>query len=297
MIDLNEMALFSAVVEQGSFVGASRALGIPKSTLSRKVAGLEERLGSRLLHRTTRTVRPTEIGQRYYQKTARIIADATEADLLVQSSQGSPVGRLRVTTTLLFARLFLGPLLPEFHRLYPRVELDLQAMDRRVDLIAEGFDVAIRAGEMDDSSLVARRLGGEAMLLCASPSYLAVHGVPQTVSELVHHRCVVMGDSLASTWRFHTPLGPESVVVRGILTVNDIELAKEGALAGMGIARVPRFLCEEDLKRGSLVPVLGGCGVKESPVYVVYPSARQLSTKVRSFVDFVVERVPPQMEK
>jgi DNA-binding transcriptional LysR family regulator len=287
MVDLNELVIFAKVVEKGSFVGAARAMGVPKSTVSRKVAELEERLGTRLLVRTTRTVRPTEVGRAYFERATRIVAEVEEADRAVQDSQDTPAGLLRITTTMIFAQRYLAPLLGGFHDLHPRVEVEIAATDRIVDLVNEGFDLAIRAGRLADSSLVARRIGSGNTALVASPAYLARRGTPARVEDLRDHDCLLLGSGGGGQpWRVDTGDGPLTLTVTGPLVANDVEILHQAALVGMGITRLPVFLANEDVLAGRLVVVLPGSMPSDAGVFLVYPDSRQLSAKVRAFVEY-----------
>jgi len=289
MIDLNALVLFAKVVEKQSFVAAARALGVPKSTVSRKVAELEERLGARLLVRTTRAVRLTEAGRSYYDRATRIVADAEEAEALVRDAGETPVGHLRLTTTMAFAERAIAPRMTEFHRRYPRVTVEILATDRRVDLVGEGFDLAIRAGTLDDSSLIARRLAPAGLMVVASPSYLAAHGTPTVIEDLRNHACLLLGTGIAGhQWPLTGPDGPLTVAVTGPLVANDIGILYRACVGGLGIARLPRFLIAEDLAAGRLVPVLPEASPADAGVYLVYPGGRKVPGKVRVFLDFFV---------
>ena len=292
MIDLNEMLIYAKVLETGSFIGAARALGVPKSTVSRKVAELEHRLGTRLLVRTTRKVHPTEVGRTYFEHATRITAQAEAADLGVQEAQALPVGRLRITTTMVFAQRHLAPMLGELRRLYPRMDVEILAADRMVDLVGEGFDLAIRAGRLDDSTLIARRVGSGNTLLVASPDYLASAGTPRRIEDLRSHACLLLGTGPGGqTWYLQGPDGPHTITVTGPLTANDVEILRQAALTGLGITRLPVFMIGEDLAAGRLVEVLPGASPANLGVYLVYPGGRQLSAKVRAFTEFFLEKV------
>lgn len=287
MIDWNEMVVFCKVVEAGSFVGAARNLGLPKSTVSRKVARLEDRLGVRLLHRTTRVVRTTPVGQAYYERCASLVADAEDAERVVTSAQERPTGLLRITTSTLIGERWLGSLVTEYLRANPDVRIDLLLTNRMVDIVDEGYDLAFRAGVLPDADLIARRLQRGRTVLVASPDYLAARGTPDSLDDLSDHDCIIVGnDSKRGVWAF----ADMRVAVSGRLAVNDIRMARDAALAGLGIARMPSFLVAEDLGSGRLARVLPQIPDNFGGLYAVYPSRRHLSTAVRSFVDFVVDR-------
>ena len=290
MDTLSGMKAFTKVVEEGSFTAAARALGMPKSTVSRHVAALEDHLGVRLLHRTTRSLRPTDVGQAYYDRASRIVADVTEAEEAVTQMQRAPRGKLRVTAGVSFGAQYLGPLVSGYMKRYPEVEVEVVLTDRFVDLIDEGFDVAVRAGKLADSSLIARKLGTARMVICGSPEYLAAHGKPRSVDDLKGHRCIRYGHNRqGSTWSLRggtVPLGTE-------LTVNNGDLIRELAVAGLGLALLPVFIVGQELEAGRLVQVLPDEVEQTGGVYVVYPHSRHLSAKVRAFVDHCVDSCKP----
>lgn len=287
MVDWNEMVVYCRVVEAGSFVGAARVLGLPKSTVSRKVARLEDRLGVRLLHRTTRVVRTTPVGQAYYERCMSLVNDAEEAERLVTSAQERPSGLLRVTTSTIIGERWLGGIVTDYLHENPDVRIDLLLTNRMVDLVDEGYDLAFRAGVLPDADLIARRLQKGRTVLVASPAYLARRGEPRRPEDLEQHDCVVVGaDSGRGVWSF----GDLRLAVTGRIAINDVRLAREAALAGLGIARMPSFLINEDIAAGRLKRVLPSLPDNFGGLYAVYPSRRHLSTAVRSFVDFVIDR-------
>ena len=288
---LGGMRAFTRVVDEGSFTAAARALGLPKSTVSRHVAALEDHLGVRLLHRTTRTLRPTEAGQGFYQRACQILGDVDDAEIEVTQLQASPRGRLKITAGVSFGANFLGDIVADFCRTYPAIEVEISLTDRFVDLITEGYDVAIRAGRLDDSSLIARRLGSASTVICASPAYLAAHGTPRSVDDLKDHNCVRYGLSRhGSAW----PLKSGSIAVSGMLTIDNGELMRALAVEGLGLAMMPVFICGRELDSGELVSVLDDEILDGGGVYAVYPDSRNLSAKVRAFVDHAAECCSPR---
>lgn len=292
MIDLNDMAVFVRVIEEASFVGAARRLGLPKSTVSRRVADLEARLGVKLLHRTTRMVRATEAGTAYYERCAPLIAAAEEAERAVLRSQEAPSGLLRVTAPMLLGERLLAPVVFEYLRAWPDVRVALHLADEWVDLVEGGFDLAFRAGVLPDSSLVARRLGTATVCLVASPAYVSARGAPPSVASLREHACIVVGAGPGPhTWTLVDHDGPRHVPVNGPLVVNQVALALQAALAGLGVARLPRFLCEPELAAGRLVEVLADRPPAGGGVYAVLPGGRAPPTKVRVFLDLVNARL------
>lgn len=289
-MDLNELLIFARVAQAGSFSAAARALGLPKSTVSRKVAVLEERLGARLLQRTTRRVSLTDAGRAYQQHCARILAAVEEGERAVSHMQEAPRGLLRVTAPVTFA--YLWPILAEYLERHPAVQADLVHTDRRVDLVEEGFDVAIRAGHLADSSLIARRLGTEWRVAVASPAYLQRHGAPAQPAALADHDGIAFGAE-RTHWRLER--GPQRVAIPMAprLVVNDFHGLREAALAGLGIALIPVHVASDDLRAGRLQRVLPDWRSPQTPIHAVYPSNRFLAPKVAAFLDLLLERMTP----
>lgn len=291
-MDLNEILVFTKVIEAGSFIGASRALDMPKSTVSRKVTELEGRLGARLLQRTTRKLSLTEVGQAFYQHAARVVAEAEEAELVVGRMQEVPRGLLRVTTPLNFG--YLAPVVVSFLERYPEVQLEVVCADRVVDLIQEGFDVAVRAGSLADSSLVTRSLGVLQNYAVASPAFLKKNGAPKEPHDLERFDCVVFGAGIdRSSWRLYRNGKTLTVNVNALFTVNDFDFLDAAVLAGLGVAMVPVFRCIEPLRQKRLVRLLPEWCSPHIPLQAVYPSTRHLSPKVKAFLDHLRERMNP----
>lgn len=284
---------FITVAELASFSQAARRLGLSKSLVSRHVSGLEAELGVLLLTRTTRRLALTEAGRAYAERCQRILADLEEADQAIGNLQAAPRGRLKVTAPMSFGALHLAPVLPAFTERYPDIQLDLALSDRMVDLIEEGFDLALRAGRMGDSSLIAKRLCPIRRLACASPAYLERYGVPATPADLSDHLCLSHSELAVSEWRFldaqQRPLTPE---VRGPVRINNGEAMRQLALAGVGIVYLPTFFIGPDIRAGRLIPLLKAFTPQDSALYAVYPHARHLSPKVRVFVDFLAQSFP-----
>jgi DNA-binding transcriptional LysR family regulator len=289
---LAAMEAFVRVAEARSFSEAARRLGQSKSVVSRQVAALEEELGARLLTRTTRSLALTEAGRTYFERAARILADVDEADASVSLLAGAPRGRLRVNAPMSFGFLHLAPQLPLFMERYPEVEVDMAMNDRMVDLVEEGFDVAVRiTGRLPDSSLVARKLAPVRMAIVASPDYLARRGEPASPEELAGHDCLLY---TSDQWQLTGLDGkPRPVHVRGRLRANNGDALRAAALAGLGLALLPTFIVGRDLQDGTLVPVLCNHIPCQSTLYAVYPEVRQLSPKVRAFVDFLAAQLGP----
>lgn len=289
-MDLNEVLVFTQVVRTGSFTAAAKALGMQKSSVSRKVTDLEERLGVRLLQRTTRTLRLTEEGQLYYEQCTRGLAELEEAELRVTGSRSSPRGVLRVTAPLSFG--FLGGAVAEYLEKNTEVQLELSCTDRVVDLVEEGYDVAIRAGHLADSSLIARRVGGLPRILVASPRYLKRRGTPKTPAELSRHSCIAFGPRLKTVWSLRSEDDQADVPIDARLAVNDFELIREAASAGLGITLIAGPFCAEALAKRELQQVLPAWSSPVMPVHTVYPSSRHLSSKVKRFVEVLQARMP-----
>ncbi|WP_309891986.1 LysR family transcriptional regulator [Archangium sp.] len=290
-MDLNELLVFARVVQAGSFTAAARELRMPKSTVSRKVSELEARIGAQLLQRTTRKLRLTDAGQTYYEHCARIVAEAEEAELAVTRMQSAPQGLLRVTTPLTFS--FLGPLIAEFMKRFPDVQLELVCTDRTVDLMKEGFDLAVRAGRLADSSLMARKLGDLERIVVAAPSYLKARGAPKSPRDLEKHDCVLFGPQLErNAWTLHSGSKSVEVPVRARMAVNEPDMLCALTRAGSGISLLPLLPYAGDIAAGRLQHLLPDWRASGTPVHAVYPSTRHHSPKVMAFVDFLRERWP-----
>ncbi|MEY8264094.1 MAG: LysR substrate-binding domain-containing protein, partial [Bermanella sp.] len=265
------------------------ALGLPKSTVSRKITQLEERLAVRLLQRTTRTLSLTDTGSAYYQQCSRIIADVQEANIAVTEMQSKPVGTLRITAPALFGSLVLSDIVADFLQRNPGIQVNMVLTDQTLDLIQEGIDVAFRVGVLADSSLIARPLGVVNVITCASPAYIEEHGKPAHPEELKQHHILCWGQHMNS-WEFDTP-EQVNVDLKARVKVNDAFSLRKLAINGLGIARLPAFLCADDIKAGLLQPVLCDWSYRSSPIHALYPSNRHLSAKVRSFVDYIVDEL------
>jgi DNA-binding transcriptional LysR family regulator len=291
-MDLNDILVFAKVVEAGSFIGASRSLGVPKSTVSRKVSALEEHLGARLLQRSTRKQSLTDVGQAFYQHAVRVVAEAEEAELVVDRMQDVPRGLLRITTPLSFG--YLGPFVASFLKRYPEVQIEMVCADRIVDLIQEGFDIAVRAGHLVDSTLIARRLGTLRSYVVAAPAFLKQHGNPKAPHDLARFDCVVFGAGTdRTTWRLRGRGKTLTVDVRTRFIVNDFDFLDEAVRSGLGIGMLPVFRCIEHLRTKKLTRVLPQWCSLETPLHAVYPSTRHLSPKTAAFLDHLREHMTP----
>lgn len=284
-----EMTVFAAVVDAGSFVGAADALDMSKAAVSRHVAELEARLAVRLLHRTTRRLSLTEEGERFHARCRELLGELEEAEAEITSRTGRAAGQLKVSAPVSFGLLHLAPLWAGFMARHPDVTLDVTLSDRMVDLVEEGFDVAVRIARLPSSSLVSRRLSSARLVLCASPRYLKTHGTPKHPAELREH--TVFAYSLLSsgeTWEFDGPDGHASVKVQPRMRTNSGDTCRAVALQHAGIILQPSFLVAEDLGSGALVEVMPRWRSLEFGIHAVYPSRKHVPPKVRLLVDHLV---------
>lgn len=288
--DLNAAYLFAEVVQQQSFTRAAHALGVPKSTVSRKISELEQRLGARLLHRTTRKLNLTDVGAAYYERVKRIVSDLSEAEAAVSLAQGQPRGLLRVTAPPDIGTVMLASALPDFSALYPEVQVSLDLSRYYRDLVGEGIDVALRAGRLVESSLVAKPVFAGNFGLYASPGYLDARGRPTAAADLVHHACLVFGVSPDVRWTLENKSEKREVAIHGRVSAEDFGYLRQTAVAGAGIALLPTFLVGPDVHFGRLERVLPDFASVADTLYVVYPTREFLPAKTRAFVDFVSAR-------
>lgn len=293
-----EMAAFVQVVEDGGFTAAARSLRVSPSAVSKLVARLEDRLGVRLLQRTTRRLSLTAEGRLFYERCRELLDEIAAAEELVAGSRLRPRGILRVGVSHGFGMRCLVPLVPLFAERYPEIVLELAFADRRVDLVAEGLDLAIRLGSVQDESLVARRLGEHGRIVCAAPAYLARHGTPRLPEDLLAHNCILFDQpEHLNQWPFRRPDGSiERVRVRGMARSDSGDALYQLLLNGFGIAWAADFLARDDLAAGRLVPLLEPFRVDlRTAVHAVYPQRRHLPAKVRTLIDFLVERLPARL--
>ena len=296
---MNAALVLVRVIQAGSYRSAARLLGMPKSSVSRKVAELEGHLGAQLLHRTTRALSLTDTGAAFVAQAELAIAQFEAAEDAVSTLQRAPRGRLRISATVAMGQTSLAPLIVEFLQTYPAVEVNLHLIDRHADLIAERYDVALRAGQMLDSSLIAQSVGSAAFLLVASPLYLATHGTPKKPEDLLAHKCLrfVMTDAtVRSTW----PLGKgkrlRDVGVTGRLVADDYFVLHEAAVRGLGIARIPSVLAQHAVRKHQLVSVLDEYAPSAVPLQLVYLGGRNLPPRTRAFIDFMRPRLARAIE-
>ena len=286
---LAEMEAFLAVVDHGGFTDAAKRIGISKSAVSKHVSSLEARLGARLLNRTTRRVSPTEIGLAYYDKAIRVVADATEADAMVNAMQSTPRGELRISVPMSFGITHLAPAVGLFLQEYPDVSVHMTMDDRFVELVSEGFDLAIRIGELPDSTLRARKIAEAEMNMVASPEYLERNGNPGCLDDLTGHNLLHYTHlATGNYWKLKAPSGAERHIrVGGRLTANNGNVLMQGALAGLGLAMLPSFIIGDKIKTGELVLIMTDCVTARPGIYAVYPPGRFPQPKLRAFIKFL----------
>jgi len=283
-----EMASFVAVVEAGSFVAAAEALGLSKAAVSRQIGELEQRLGARLLHRTTRRLSLTDDGQLFYARAKELLAAIEEAESEITSRSGEPSGLLRINAPLTFGVLHLAPLWGRFADAHPKVSLEIDLSDRIVDLVEEGYDLAVRITNLPSSQLVSRQLASSRMVLCASPDYLVRHGIPAHPRDLATHRVISYSYwSTRDEWSFTGPEGEVRVRTQPRIHANNGDTCRAAALDHQGIILQPDFLVGDDLRQGTLVELLPDYASLTIGIHAVYPSRKYLPIKTRRMVDFL----------
>jgi|CXWL01.1.fsa_nt_gi DNA-binding transcriptional LysR family regulator len=289
---LENMNAFVHVVEAGSISAAADRMNVAKSVVSRRLKELEEHLGVELFHRTTRQMNLTDTGRAFYQQCVRILEDVLEAEHAMSQFHGALKGSLKVAMPLSFGLMHLGPAIHEFLQLHPDIEFNLDLNDRQVDLLAEGFDLAIRIANLSDSSLIARRLSPIQAVMCASPTYLERMGMPQTPQQLIHHRCLVYNlISNFDHWDLYDDDGQlTSIKIVPYLKASNGEFLRDAAVAGLGIVLMPTFIVYQEIERSALIPLLTEFHASQLTAYAIYPQTRHLSQRVRALVDFLVKR-------
>ncbi|MDH5324898.1 MAG: LysR family transcriptional regulator [Gammaproteobacteria bacterium] len=289
---LENMNTFVRVVETGSISGAAERLGVTKSAVSRRLKELEEHLGVELFHRTTRRMNLTETGRMFYHQSIRILEDVLEAEIATSQAHGTLKGSLKVALPSTFGLMHIGPAIKEFLLDHPQIEFELDFNDREVDLMQEGFDLAIRIAGLPDSSLIARRLASIQIVMCASPAYLERMGSPQTPNELVDHQCLVYS-LLHDFEHWHLTDSNGTVInvkIHPYLKASTGEFLRDAAVDGLGIVIVPTFIAYKEIERGTLVPLLRDYTPPQLDAFAIYPQTRYLSKRVRTFIDFLVKR-------
>ncbi|GLO14795.1 LysR family transcriptional regulator [Pseudomonas putida] len=286
-----DMRIFAQVMEAGSFTAAADRLGMSKQSVSRRLMQLEERLGVRLLNRSTRRLDATPLGQHYYQSALRLLGEVQQVEHDISGQAQALRGTLRLSAPLSFAMAHLGCLLTEFLQLHPQVDVEVDLSDRAVDLIGEGYDLALRIGALEDSSLIARRIASVERVYCASPDYLQARGVPTAPDELAGHDCLPYGHSRQVQWQFRQGGKAQAIQVAGRMRANNGELLRDAAIAGMGVTYLPTFIVGQALADGRLLSVLETWTPPSLQLSAVYPQHRQVARPVQGFVDFLRERL------
>jgi DNA-binding transcriptional LysR family regulator len=292
---LYEMSVFSKVVATGSLSAVARDIGVSTAVVSRRLAALEARLGVRLVNRTTRRLALTDEGASYHEACARILGEIEDADAAAAAKRVEPQGLLKVALPASFGHKHIAPLVPPFAARYPKIQLAFSLSDRTVNVIEEGYDLAIRIGELEDSSLAARKLAPNRRVVCASPEYLKTHPAPRTPDELQRHNCLTTND-LQMNWEYKGPDGKRGAVrVSGHYACDNWEVLREWAMAGLGVALKSTWDVRRQLEGGSLVPLLPGYDFgTDVAIYAVYPHRRYLPAKTRVFIDYLAESFGPE---
>lgn len=292
MNNTQDLGFFHLLAKQGSLVAAARELGVTPPAVSKRLAALEARLGVRLVNRTTRSMSLTAEGELYYVHVSRILSQIDEVEQLVSSTRGTPKGLLRVNASLGFGRRHIGPALAAFYTLCPEVEIQLVISDHPLDLTAHGFDLGIRFGGLPDTTLHARKIASNRRLLCASPLYLEKYGVPEKLSDLQHHNCIFIrqNESPYGVWTFNNGSRTENIKVNGALGCNDGEVALNWALEGYGLLLRAEWDIAKYVRSGRLRLVMEDHTPTRADVYAVYPQQVHLSARVRSLIDFLIDR-------
>ena len=287
MSQLEDMRILVEALDRGGFSAAAKRLGLSKQLVSRRVGALEARLGVQLLTRTTRRLSPTDLGRDYAARARLILADVKEAELAMSSHHAEPRGVLRVSAPLSFGLSHLSPLIAGFMQVMPKIKIDLDLNDRTVDLVAEGFDMAVRIGMLSDSSMVARKLMEVSLEIVASPAYLAKRGTPTAPADLKAHDCLLFRHGRGTTWLLRVGGRDDPVPVTGTLRANNGEILRDAAIAGLGLTQLPDFLTKDAVAQGQLVSVMTDHMPVGGAIYAVHPAHRQRSSPVRAFTDYL----------
>jgi DNA-binding transcriptional LysR family regulator len=288
---LDDMMVFRLVVDSGSFTGAALAMDLPKSNISRKISRLEKQLGVRLLERSTRSLRLTEVGQIYFQHCSRIFEEMQSANQCIEVLSSTPSGKLKICASVSIGQNILAPRLAKFQQLYPEIELDLQLLNRRIDLIEEGFDLAIRVGELEDSALISKRLFDVELHLYASPKYLAASShILKQPEDLLHHACLYMNanDEILQ-WQLAAGNKKQAIEIKPSFSSNDFTTLRQLTVDDYGIALLPDYLCQQQVKDKSLVRVLDDWVGRRVKVNAVYPNRKSMTPKLRAMLDYLAE--------
>ncbi|HHJ38741.1 MAG: LysR family transcriptional regulator [Methylothermaceae bacteria B42] len=295
MDKLTSMKVFATVAKSGSFAAAAKDLGISRAMATKHVMHLENALGVRLLNRTTRRISLTEAGASYLERCQQILEDIEETELAVTQLHTEPQGLLRISTPPFFGTFHLAPTIAAYLEQYPKVRVDLMVRGGTVDVVSEGLDLAIRLGELPDSSLIARKLASSPRIVCGAPAYFEKHGIPKTPLDLKQHNCLInWGFEPHDQWKFNGPDGEPIVVkVSGTMQANTADPLRMASIHGLGIVVLPTYIVGQDLRKERLQAVLEDYALPSMDIYAVYPHRRHLSAKVRTFLDFLAERLHP----
>lgn len=288
MTAISDLDIFARVARTGNMSAAGREMGLSPAVVSKRVSLLEERLGARLFQRTTRHLTLTETGEGYFKRVVDILSLVEEAEDFVSRRNTTPRGQLKITAPTCFSRLHIAPYLADFVAKYPEIDLDFQITDNMIDIIRDGFDLAIRIGELEDSSLVAKKLAPETRVMCATPGYIKAHGAPQSLAELEGHNCLSAGAQ--DVWRLQGPDGQHQLRLDGNIRSNSAEFTRQAILAGLGIGLRSTWDIGPELQNGDLEIVLPQyTGSNNIAIYAVYPSREFMPSKVNVFIDFLAE--------
>lgn len=292
MLDLNDIMVFARVIEAGSFTAAARLLGMPKATVSRRIAALEREVGVRLLQRTTRSLNVTDAGRHYYEQSSQALRTIEDANRRLAEARTEPSGTMRISGPVGFGDHFLTGAVFEFLAMYPKTSVELYLTDEKLNLVENGIDLAFRTGILPDSTLIARKLGSTHRILCASPDYLARCGEPERPADLAHHLCIVAGPLTEHAhWLLKGPHGDETVPVAGRFAANEMQAVFSAALAGFGVAMLPQGMAAPALRGGLLRRILEDYTSLTGGLYVVYPSSQHLSPMVKAFIELAAGRI------
>lgn len=289
--NLSDILIFIRVADSGSFTKAAELLNLSRSAVGKSIQRLETHLSSRLIHRTTRTLSLSDEGTLFYESAQRILQEVADAENLILKRHQTPTGRLRITVPVAFGRLHVMPVLRDFLAAYPAIDLEVIFSDDYLDLIHDGIDLAIRFGSLQDSSLIQQRLATHQLISCASPQYLAEHGLPKSLEDLAEHQQLIyLHQGRATPWRYYMQGRDVEYPAYGRIRLYDVEALRDTALAHFGIAQIGAFLISEELAAGRLIPILQDIAPLIQPIYAVYPSKRHLSLKVKSLLQFIEQR-------
>jgi DNA-binding transcriptional LysR family regulator len=292
MVDLNDIVVFVRVVEAGSFTAAARLLGMPKTTVSRRIASLEREVGVRLVQRTTRSLNMTDAGRLYYEQSSQALRTIEDANLRLAETRAEPSGTIRISAPVGFGAHYLTSAVFDFLAAFPKTQVELHLTDDKLNLVENRIDLAFRTGILPDSTLTARKLGSTHRILCGSPDYLARHGEPQAAADLARHHCVIAGPSTGSAhWVLDGPRGQETVSVSGRFAANEMQAVIAAAIAGYGIAQLPYQVAELLVRDGRLRRVLGDYTTPAGGVYAVYPTSRHVSPLVKAFIELAAKHI------